>query len=1232
MELDKKTSQIYMKNIFSILIIFIFFGHFIQKCLSGSWELKGLFLFIYSFSFPLLIFLIGTIFKRIENDKGKVLKITIYFIILYILMKVFTTIIKLPFTGKWDFKLFTESGMAWIFLAVSIYFIIGYNLKNANKKILLVLSIILAFTCGYTKLIGDFLVMSRLLVFLPIFIIGWIIGIDKIEEITNKKSLKISSILILICVGISFIVFSKRIYFMRPLFLGRSNYFALENQYMYGPLYRLLSYLITTIISISILALTPRKSLGKFFNNIESNFISIYFLHGLVLCLITSFEGFEKLIKIFGVDIARILFMGMPLVLIPILSIKIFKYPFTIIFKLLDGNYLTEIWCKASKNKKRLIYCIIYTIAFLIVFVIAFTAFFEKGASLIWHIDGRKQVFPHIIYLGRAIRNVVFSLFNGSVVIPLFNVNIGDIISFLNAQWATDPLLLISAVVPAKHTEALYSFLTIFKIYLAGLSFSYLCFYFKKRKSHTLIGSIIYCFASYAFITMVKRPNFASPMIQLPLLIIGIDKILKREKPYVFIFTVFYSALCGYYHLYMMTIMVCIYALLRIFDLYKEKRFKEFCLALVRGAMAFALGIGLAAIVLLPSIYQFFNISRASLSNFVNSGPTLQSLAVRVMRLIAPSASTSYSNPGMAAISLFAVVLMLCSKKRRTLKILVVLAFITWNYSIGSFIMNGFQYPTNRWIFALFLLVAYIVVEMLPNLLNLTTSQKNICIFTLCVYGITLFNDSIIRKTSYLIVGLCFLALTLLVLTMIIKKQSKKSKEKNNYYSSNIRAIMCLILVIFNAGVYGIYFYAPDQGNFVSEFNKYGVETEILDNSVEHEMSEYLQDNPEGRVDSSLFTSNTPLVWDIPSANIFTSTLSENISDFWIKMDRPEITHMANVEINNTDQRTITNTLLSTKYQIESKDTKQYVPYGYAPIKETYKGNTIYENKYALPWGYTYDNSISYSELENLNGLQRQEAMLQSIVLDDDNTNKKITDIIFDEEKVPYTIEYENCIWENNKLIVNEKNATATLNFNMPKNVEGYIYFDGLDINDTNISYFFMSVKSDEISKSTVVASKLSIGAYYGRENYLFNLGYSENKRNSLTVTFPSKGTFKLDNIELYALPMTKYAERVEKLREEPLENITIKDNHISGTVDLSKDKILCLTIPYSAGWTATVDGLQTEIKQGNYMFMALPLKAGHHDIELNYCTPGLKVGIIITSCSIIVLGYMIIIERRKNK
>ena len=81
----------------------------------------------------------------------------------------------------------------------------------------------------------------------------------------------------------------------------------------------------------------------------------------------------------------------------------------------------------------------------------------------------------------------------------------------------------------------------------------------------------------------------------------------------------------------------------------------------------------------------------------------------------------------------------------------------------------------------------------------------------------------------------------------------------------------------------------------------------------------------------------------------------------------------------------------------------------------------------------------------------------------------------------------------------------------------------------------------------------------------------------------------------------------------------------------MSKDKILCMSIPYSPGWSATVDGKPATILKGNIMFMALALPKGHHKIEFSYCTPGLKAGIAFSILSFVIIIILYKYDRKNH-
>lgn len=66
-------------------------------------------------------------------------------------------------------------------------------------------------------------------------------------------------------------------------------------------------------------------------------------------------------------------------------------------------------------------------------------------------------------------------------------------------------------------------------------------------------------------------------------------------------------------------------------------------------------------------------------------------------------------------------------------------------------------------------------------------------------------------------------------------------------------------------------------------------------------------------------------------------------------------------------------------------------------------------------------------------------------------------------------------------------------------------------------------------------------------------------------------------------------------------------------TTDYDKDTIVYFSVPNDSGWTATIDEITVEIIDSCGM-MLLKVPSGNHKIEFTYHTPGLKLGIIISS------------------
>lgn len=81
-------------------------------------------------------------------------------------------------------------------------------------------------------------------------------------------------------------------------------------------------------------------------------------------------------------------------------------------------------------------------------------------------------------------------------------------------------------------------------------------------------------------------------------------------------------------------------------------------------------------------------------------------------------------------------------------------------------------------------------------------------------------------------------------------------------------------------------------------------------------------------------------------------------------------------------------------------------------------------------------------------------------------------------------------------------------------------------------------------------------------------------------------------------VPASNYDNAAANLKKEALENVKLSDNHISGNIKVSQDKILQLSIPYSKGYKIYVDGKKTETFNSGIGYIGAKVLKGRHTIN----------------------------------
>ena len=98
--------------------------------------------------------------------------------------------------------------------------------------------------------------------------------------------------------------------------------------------------------------------------------------------------------------------------------------------------------------------------------------------------------------------------------------------------------------------------------------------------------------------------------------------------------------------------------------------------------------------------------------------------------------------------------------------------------------------------------------------------------------------------------------------------------------------------------------------------------------------------------------------------------------------------------------------------------------------------------------------------------------------------------------------------------------------------------------------------------------------------------------------------------------------------------SFTYTNTGFTAQVDTSRDRLMFFSVPYEAGWSATVNGEPATIERVNVGFMAVTVPQGENvTIQFTYHTPGLALGFVITLLSLALLvAYLMLMNRVRPK
>ncbi len=902
---------------------------------------------------------------------------------------------------------------------------------------------------------------------------------------------------------------------------------------------------------------------------------------------------------------------------------------------LLDGPARGRVFSR--RNLRCLvIYLAGYTVLFLITALLVFLPIIQMHKSLVWTGDALSQYIPKLHRFLRYVPEVFRCLASGDTDIPVYDYTsgMGSTVSI-----TFEPLYWLYLILPKKNLDATYTFLHILRFFLAGLSFSQLAIYFRRSWLASWTASLAYAFSGFAVFAGTRHFTFINTMILLPLLVVGIERIIRHRKWYMFTVAVALSLLCSYYFLYMNTIVLGLYFISRILCTKEYRNFKTFFTRGLIIAGSYLLGCSMGVISIATHFGGYLSSGRSEGNKLdaLLAGFNLYYRQSWISDLFLSSINYTFTpgqwlKIGTVPLAFFGAIFLFTKKNRKELRIMFCLLTAFCILPVAAFVFSGFSSITNRWSFIYAVLTAFLVALCLDQMHTLTRKDILICTGATIYYGLLIYFDKRMQFTT-IFADFAFLAVTLCIMLVVNIREVGIPPHTGKLVLGGLT----ILILAFNGS--NFIMKTNSKGKLSIGYTNFDSIKRLEETSLRdidkipgyNESKDFFRcTNIRGSSNSNCYS----LVKGFNDLSTFSSTLNGSIVDYNRMMGNSDWTM---VRIFDYNFRTFMNALASVRYLgCVSNEYASVIPFGYREIYRTKDGLPIYENQYPLPLAYSYDTVVSDSSMLKENGVTRQEVSMHAAIVDDEamescSNLKQELEVPLLSHEIPYTADYDGIRIENGMIYFDKKWASMTLHFDSEPNSETYVVFSGetTDIDEGKKDYRSVRITSDDVQYRYAFRTD----AYKtGTSQHIFHLGYHTGKIHNCRLKFKLAGSMNCDSIKVYSQPMDGYVEAVNARRADVLEDMTIHNNTITGHVDLDTDKMLVFSLPCQGGWTAYVDGKEVPIYRANYQYMGLNIPKGKHDVRMHYQLSGLKLTFIVTSAGLLIFLAIIIFNLIRKK
>lgn len=765
----------------------------------------------------------------------------------------------------------------------------------------------------------------------------------------------------------------------------------------------------------------------------------------------------------------------------------------------------------------------------------------------------------------------------------------------------------------------------------AALSAGTFTYYLKKSQGRHDFSSaafgVLYSMCGY-FIAYYWNVMWLDAMVYFPLVIYGIERIIDRRKPSVYIAFLALTLLSNYYMGYMTCIFAVIYFIVYFFSNYdfgsfakdaaftydsahnKRYAFKDRLKSnlFLRSGFTFAFSsvaaAALVAVALIPTFLilrscsatsgsmpenyrSYFSVFDFLANHLASVDPTIRSSGEDVLPNV-------YCGMGTLILVPLYIFSKRISLKEKIFSVFTLgLLFFSFNLNYLNFIWHGFHFPNDlpyRFSFMYCFVLLVMAFKAYKNL-NEYTGKQLIGAGTAIIFAVVLIQKIGSKNVEDITVLLSVVFVVTYCLIFYLLKDEKKQKAAISVI------LLCCVIAEYACANTDRYSMNQIKSTFTGDYDSFREIKADLDEMEKGDDSYRMElTYNRARMDPAWFGYN--------GVSTFSSMAYEKMSNMQSNLG------VYSNYINSYTyymQTPVYNMMNSLKYIVDN-DPKVTVTEDYVTkVKEVDK-YTAYKNNYWLPiafavnkevkdWyaGYTNPFTVQDEWFEFSTGVEN---VFERIPLDAGNVR------YFNMDEITAGFD------------------TGDMYFQKTGAGEGEIDFE-LSVPEEQHCYLFV----DSDSFDSIVISRADGGSVTQEtdEPYIYDLGIIKpDETVEVQITVPEDGDdYGYMNFYAYYVNEDALDEGYKILKDNSMTVTSFEETRIQGKISTDRNMTMFTSIPYDKGWTVKIDG--KPIAEKDYIalqdaYLCFNLPKGEHKIEFEFRQRGLLIGAAVSAGAVVLL------------